>query len=414
MKLSNESVAPALVKFEFSAQRAKGYSFFIWDQQEISAKHFILVEKFLNTFLFFQTRGGLTSINTMSKLSAQSFAASNKSSDILFILNPNYLLSNENLVDTALGFLREYTTVAVKNSGDGQCVLFALQRDRLNEVLHLWKRGLSFYTLQSIADKTVERNCSHDLLNLNKNQTDEFIDAETYLQEHFSSVFPATFLLNTEAYQIPPHLVEKKFDTFCGVASGFKLNFLFSKLADKSVQNSISYFDINPDSIKLKKEMISTWAGKDFLNWVETNNILTKFCTAPQNRDEIELLWNREKDLWGGEKNFADEWNYFRTQKINFHIGDILKNPQLMVPQMRGNGILFWISNVWNNEHVFNSYGADNVPSKYLDWLNTFNREGLHNASLFQSKIFLRNEDFVGNGLTVAESIQAMRERITL
>jgi hypothetical protein len=177
------------------------------------------------------------------------------------------------------------------------------------------------------------------------------------------------FLFNIEPYtdvDIPPASPWGPVSTIYSVAAGFKSNRILQTHGfDKNTR--VVFFDYSPNALEIRKTMLAEWDGRNFPRFVK---YLFRRHPHPDNfyqlwndklpdqihRSELDSFWQREMQRFGGEEEFAKNWNACRALTHDFICCDILRCPQVLTEQMvpQKNAVI-WFSNapftVYSNWH---------------------------------------------------------------
>jgi hypothetical protein len=197
---------------------------------------------------------------------------------------------------------------------------------------------------------------------------------KNYLQDGFTS----TFVFNTEKYDdINRFDIKIEKVQLIGLASGFKLNYL----AHKYHQNcsELLFVDSNENALKLKKDMFEGWDGTNLPDWF-FSKWNYQFNIHESNREFFESCWQRELEIWGGASEFKKHWHWFQEQSVKFKKIDLITEIELLLPLInQNNNVIFWNSNLWNNEFVSHALSHRILPH-YLNWIHMLQK---HNPHIF-------------------------------
>lgn len=249
---------------------------------------------------------------------------------------------------------------------------------------------------------------SNDFLNLipidRKNVQTQISKAQQDLAEHFESIFESPFLFNTEMYTDVHRLpLDLDVDLICGASSGFKINYIINERANNA--KHLTYFDINPKALELKKWMHKTWDGENLPHWIESKDIISTFHLSEKTIEKIRFLWKREMEIWGGSANFSKCWKKMCQMHINYVPLNLIEetiSPLDVNPEMSTRKSILWISNIWNNEYVSYKYSQSVLIKKYEYWLQNLASNHPH-AWILQSKIFFSKKPFYASALKVTD-----------
>ncbi len=242
-----------------------------------------------------------------------------------------------------------------------------------SEIIKLIKRGKIFETFKEfpfyhIDCKYDEFGSGHVYAGDDPRQTEESLEREQNIQkENRKRGFDRVFVFNTENYNDLEGLEKPNMDYhLIGLSSGFKLFALWSKLGKGC--RKVSYFDINRDSLALKKSLIQSWDGRDLIEFLGDNhwNLRQSFLG---DKMKLEEAWQKELSWWGGEREFQKHWMEFKLLEFDFYELDLLKSiHQLFDRVSTDEKNILWASNVWYNEFSFSALGQD-YGKAYTKWL---------------------------------------------
>lgn len=166
------------------------------------------------------------------------------------------------------------------------------------------------------------------------------------------------YIFNTETITKPKYI--NLFKTYFFLASGFKDLFILSKL--NLCDKSIIYYDINPDSIKFKKWILTEWNGKKKHLYRKIMKYEYKYALSDYKfigdfnqlslKKQFDYSWKIEMKRWGNNKPF-DILNNLKQHSYKFFNIDIasdLKKLKNIISLLDG-PIYFWFSNCFNFEY---------------------------------------------------------------
>jgi hypothetical protein len=181
------------------------------------------------------------------------------------------------------------------------------------------------------------------------------------LEDHLKRGFSKIFLFNTEPYDEVARLrIEPLFDAVVGLASGFKTFFLTAHYVDR--KPNIYMLDANSKALNFWKHVWEHWDGRDFPQWLSSERFSSDDFYQWK---DIDTLWKDELDKWGGPEQFYKTWSKLRECKISFHQQDLLRIEDFLANQFtEEQQVVFWMSNVWDNEYTVAALGDE-----YLDRL---------------------------------------------
>ena len=191
---------------------------------------------------------------------------------------------------------------------------------------------------------------------------------EAALKRHLQEGFNVCFAFNTESYDDVEKIVGRaSAQHVVGLASGFKLNRIAWN--NRETCREVTYIDLNENALAFKKRLYLEWDGYDLPVWFRENFAERSFFYE-KSESHFQESWQRELSLWGGQKNFAEHWTWFKKIPVSFEkINLLLEHSKLKSLLRKRDGALLWYSNLWNNEYVANLYGLKQLASVQLQWL---------------------------------------------
>ena len=157
------------------------------------------------------------------------------------------------------------------------------------------------------------------------------------------------YAFNTEILSSEGVRTNKPIDALFSVAAGFKpLSILNANGFHEETQ--VHYFDWCEASLKYKKHLLDTWNGYDLHEWLLEHDLEYNFSSTY--RGNYESYWQQEVAEHGGREAFKTLWDMYKNLKHEFHIIDIVNNPQLLfekISSVKGTKVL-WTTNVWSSE----------------------------------------------------------------
>ena len=199
------------------------------------------------------------------------------------------------------------------------------------------------------------------------------------LSNYFQGFTSAPFLFNTEYYKEHEcDHISNSFKNFIILPSGFKGHWLIEQLGYTGKER-IFFYDINISSIRLRRLMIDTWDGRDFVTWLNDNILNSNICTLLNiDKDtDFDFLWENEIRKWNGLDNFRRHWDKILTSKdkISYFYWDIVKDMYKTeeVNQLLEGNSFMWVSNIWHTGQLLNQYNLDNLTTEFNKFKNTIN-----------------------------------------
>ncbi len=156
------------------------------------------------------------------------------------------------------------------------------------------------------------------------------------------------FLWNIESYddvESPPPSHEGPLHSLYSVAAGFK-PYRILKTHGFDDRTRVVFFDYSAPALAVKRHTVEEWDGRDYPAFVrhlfevfpspETYYQLWGDCT-PDELDwgEVEAVWARELERWGGADAFAEHWRACRALPHEFVRCDVLNDPWTLVQRVR-------------------------------------------------------------------------------
>jgi len=175
------------------------------------------------------------------------------------------------------------------------------------------------------------------------------------------------FLWNLEPYddvRTRPRGFEGPISTLYSVASGFKPNMILESLGFDHMTRVV-FFDYSTKALEVKRLLLEEWDGRDFpaftrhlfraLPSYEAHYHLWDGAT-PDTLDERATVdaWERELQLWGGERAFEHHWSQYRRLRHEFVQCNVLEDPTPLLRHVEPEeDAVIWWSNafftVWGN-----------------------------------------------------------------
>lgn len=143
------------------------------------------------------------------------------------------------------------------------------------------------------------------------------------------------------------------------VAAGFKPNAIL-RSHGYTADTDVVFFDYSGEALAFRQLLIEHWDGYDLpsfllprLNPAETHYWLRSTARGqmPQ-REELEQLWTRELQDWGGADAFAGHWNATRRLRHRFVQVDLLQAPETALGMPPDGPSLVWWSNAFSSVHA--------------------------------------------------------------
>lgn len=353
-----------LLRRTHSAQRQKSTAIIVCDQGPIVDKGWIqLIQQQINTHLFYYRRLSQLPIFFVSKLLAENNLESLKDAEQAVFIEPYFFLKSEhelnclfsraqdspdliyfyfedhlNLASMTLMNLKVGRSMLKQTLLNGPCIVRSqYPNSRIDELNPIF----SFNFSDKATFESIQKTCQSE-------------DSE--LQNFLKNGFAKTFIFNTEPYDEVRRLKsDLKPTAIVGLASGFKTFFI---AAEQLPENPNIYLaDSNQKSLAFWKMVWMTWDGVDFPKWFNSKNFKSEDFYQ---REQINELWSDELKKWGGQLNFQNKWKDLKRSRASFHHVDFLDIGNFLNQILSSEReVLFWISNVWDNEYTFSRLGED-------------------------------------------------------
>ena len=174
------------------------------------------------------------------------------------------------------------------------------------------------------------------------------------------------FLWNIESYadiETPRDDFPAPVSTLYSVAAGFKPNRILHTHGFTD-NTKVVFFDYSRPALEIKKCMVEQWDGDDFPRFVrylftafphpETFYQLWNNATPLDvNWDDIDLVWQRELQRWGGAGHWREHWRAYRELEHEYVCCDLLADADALLDRVAHEpGAIIWWSNAF-----FTMYG---------------------------------------------------------
>ena len=158
------------------------------------------------------------------------------------------------------------------------------------------------------------------------------------------------------------------------VAAGFKPNAIL-RSHGYTTDTEVVFFDYSGEALAFRRLLIEHWDGYDLpsfllphMNPAETHYWLRSTARGQMpERDELEQLWARELQDWGGADAFAEQWNATRRLRHRFVEVDLLQAPEIALGTPPDGPSLVWWSNAFSSVHAL-------WHLRHAERLNAFSR----------------------------------------
>jgi hypothetical protein len=250
------------------------------------------------------------------------------------------------------------------------------------------------------------------------------LDAETgaFLADVRRQVADAprgVFLWNLEPYddvQTTPQGFEPPVSSLYCVASGFKPNMILESLGFDD-RTRVVFFDYSANALEVKRLLLDDWDGRDFPAFARRlfRKVPSRVAyyhlwdgATPETLDwtTMERAWERELELWGGERAFEEHWSRYRRLRHEFVVCDLLESatPLLARVEPERDAVVWW-SNAFFTVRGNWLYEADERRRLYERWI-----DGLAERN---PELFLYGSDFCNssvNDIRAREYLALLRD----
>jgi hypothetical protein len=168
------------------------------------------------------------------------------------------------------------------------------------------------------------------------------------------------FVWNLEGYEDLHSLpADEPLAALYSVAAGFKPNAILRACGFRPGARVV-FFDYSADALALRRELVEHWDGRDlpaFL-WPRLQPGKTHYwlrSTAQDQapaREELDQLWARELQDWGGADSFAAHWQLTRRLRHEYLLVDLLNTPQQALAAPPQGPAVVWWSNAFSSVHA--------------------------------------------------------------
>ena len=170
----------------------------------------------------------------------------------------------------------------------------------------------------------------------------------------------AVGLWNIESYADvePPEGFAGPLSALYCVAQGFKPNMILQRLGFTH-RTRVVFFDYSRQALAVRKCIVDEWDGEDFPGFVrhlfqvfpapETHYYLWRGLRPDEiDWDDMDRLWRRELDAWGGGRSFRDHWRAYRKLPHEYLDCNLLGATSDLLDAIEGQGAAaIWWSNAY-------------------------------------------------------------------
>lgn len=167
------------------------------------------------------------------------------------------------------------------------------------------------------------------------------------------------FIWNLESYDDIVVADPAPLESLACVAAGFKPDAILRRHGFTST-TELTFFDYSADALAFRRMLVEQWDGRDLPGFLwprlqpeDTHYWLksTARGDAPA-RDELERLWARELDDWGGVDAFAAHWRATRVLPHRYLEVDLLRAPERAIGTPPPGPAAVWWSNAFSSVHA--------------------------------------------------------------
>lgn len=169
------------------------------------------------------------------------------------------------------------------------------------------------------------------------------------------------------------------------VAAGFKPDAILRRHGFTD-DTELTFFDYSADALAFRRMLVEQWDGRDlpgFL-WPRLQPGATHYWLsstargdAPA-RDELDRLWARELDDWGGADAFAAHWRATRVLRHRYVEVDLLRAPERAIGTPPPGPAAVWWSNAFSSVHALWHLRHAEREGAYARWIDAIARHAPH------------------------------------
>ncbi|HJU39257.1 MAG TPA: hypothetical protein VJ724_06755, partial [Tahibacter sp.] len=195
------------------------------------------------------------------------------------------------------------------------------------------------------------------------------------------------FVWNLERYDDLAFADAEPLAALYTVAAGFKPDAILRTCGFRD-DARVVFLDYSDSALAFRRDLVEHWNGRDlpaFLwprlapgdvhYWLRS----TVHGGAPS-RDELDALWARELDDWGGADAFAEHWARTRRLRHEYLRVDLMHAPEDAVATMTAEPTAVWWSNAFSSVYALWHWRYAARAQAYARWIDAIaahNRQAL-------------------------------------
>ncbi len=200
------------------------------------------------------------------------------------------------------------------------------------------------------------------------------------------------FLWNIESYadiETPRDDFASPVSTLYSVAAGFKPNRIL-ETHGFGENTKVVFFDYSPAALAVKKCLVEQWDGEDFPRFAkylfqkfpypETFYQLWHNVTPDDvNWDDIEFVWQRELNRWGGPEALRGHWRAYRELEHEYVCCNIMTDPSPLLKEISGEpSAIIWWSNAFFTMYGNWFFTIEQRKEAYDHWIGQLANQNPH------------------------------------
>lgn len=164
------------------------------------------------------------------------------------------------------------------------------------------------------------------------------------------------------------------------VAAGFKANrILHTHGFDERTR--VVYFDYSSNALQVRQCLVEEWDGSDYPDFIQYlfqrfpdpqtyYQLWSDVRPADIRPADLETMWSRELERWGGARQFQEHWQASRRLRHTYIHCDIMARPQPLLEQIESqNGAVIWWSNAFFTMFGNWFYSQQQRREVYQNWI---------------------------------------------